>query len=132
MPKPLHPRKSEFIRLFHKSGWSQAEIARKLDLTRGGVNGIITGSTVPSEATLKHFRLTLLLEGKPEAATDQTLREGSAAQLQARLDALPPNERAEVLEMFNVLVAQAAKRVSYKAPPKKPGANRPEPDAAGD
>jgi len=60
------PLKREFINLFKASGWTQAEVARQLELTRGGVNGIITGSTVPSQATLKLFKLILLAE-KPEA-----------------------------------------------------------------
>jgi transcriptional regulator with XRE-family HTH domain len=63
---PPNPLKLEFLQLFKASGWTQAEVARQLELTRGGVNGIITGRTVPSHATLKLFKLILLAE-KPEA-----------------------------------------------------------------
>jgi|SRR6476646_2815686 transcriptional regulator with XRE-family HTH domain len=66
------PLKREFISLFKASGWTQAEVARQLELTRGGVNGIITGSTVPSQATLKLFKLILLAE-KPEAMNARPL-----------------------------------------------------------
>jgi hypothetical protein len=62
------PLKKEFIELFQSSGWTQAEVARQLELTRGGVNGIITGCTVPSQATVKLFKLILLSE-KPEAVS---------------------------------------------------------------
>jgi transcriptional regulator with XRE-family HTH domain len=65
------PLKREFISLFKASGWTQAEVARQLELTRGGVNGIITGSTVPSQATLKLFKLILLAE-KPKAMNTGT------------------------------------------------------------
>ncbi|HYE29877.1 MAG TPA: helix-turn-helix domain-containing protein [Methylomirabilota bacterium] len=51
--------KREFLDLFRNSGWSQAEAARRLGMTRGGVNGIVTRETVPSLATVKLFRLVL-------------------------------------------------------------------------
>src|SRR5882762_6848394 len=66
--KNSEPLKKEFIELFQSSGWTQAEVARQLELTRGGVNGIITGRTVPSQATVKLFKLILLSE-KPEAVS---------------------------------------------------------------
>jgi hypothetical protein len=71
----VHPLKKEFIELYRTSGWTQAEAARQLELTRGGVNGIITGPTVPSLATVKLFRL--ILESPPGVLrkTGQTGRE---------------------------------------------------------
>ena len=51
--------------MFRVCGWSQAETARQLGLTRGGVNGIITGDTIPSVATVKLFKLLLMTE-KPD------------------------------------------------------------------
>ena len=60
--KNAEPLKKEFIQLFKLSGWTQAEVARQLELTRGGVNGIISGRTVPSHATVKLFRLILMSE----------------------------------------------------------------------
>lgn len=62
----MDPKKQEFKRLLDLSGWTQAEAARKLELTRGGVNGLVTGKSVPSQATLKLFRLILESE-RPEA-----------------------------------------------------------------
>src|SRR5437764_13403215 len=64
--KNAEPLKKEFLQLFESSGWTQAEVARQLELTRGGVNGIITGRTVPSHATVKLFKL-ILLSRQPEA-----------------------------------------------------------------
>src|SRR5258708_7191509 len=63
---PDNPLKKEFLELFESSGWTQAEVARQLELTRGGVNGIITGRTVLSNATVKLFKL-ILLSQQPEA-----------------------------------------------------------------
>ena len=83
------PLKKEFIQLFKISSWTQAEVARQLELTRGGVNGIITGRTVPSHATVKLFRLILLSE-KPEvmsaAARPATLQYAEESWLRELLD----------------------------------------------
>ncbi len=51
--------KRDFIQLFNDSGWTQAEAARHLEMTRGGLNGIIKGETVPHPSTLKLFRYIL-------------------------------------------------------------------------
>ena len=70
---PKDPRKTEFIELFRRTGWTQAELARKLEMTRGGVNGIVTGPTIPSAAALQFLRLTLLAE-RPQALGLQSFR----------------------------------------------------------
>lgn len=64
----MNALKREFIELARRSGWSQAEIARKLKYSRGGVNGIITGPHNPSEPLLELFRLKVSAE-KPELLT---------------------------------------------------------------
>jgi transcriptional regulator with XRE-family HTH domain len=61
----LHPLKKQFIDLVTASGLSQADIARLINMTRGGVNGIVTGESVPSIATVQLLKLALLAE-KPE------------------------------------------------------------------
>jgi len=61
----VDPFKQEFIALFELSGWSQAEAARQLHLTRGGVNGIITGKASVSASTVELLRLKVALLGKP-------------------------------------------------------------------
>ncbi len=42
------------------AGWSQAETARRLDLTPGAVSQICNGKTQPRQATLNLLKLTLL------------------------------------------------------------------------
>jgi len=43
----------EFRRLFERSGWTQAEAARQLDVTPGVVSQYLSGDTRPSGTTLK-------------------------------------------------------------------------------
>lgn len=52
------------MELFQASGWSQSDLMRLTGMTRGGVNGLVTGPTNPSEATLKLLELLMLKEGK--------------------------------------------------------------------
>lgn len=46
-----------------------------MDMTRGGVNGIVTGPTMPSAATVKYLEMLVLKAGK---AIPQVEREKSA------------------------------------------------------
>jgi transcriptional regulator with XRE-family HTH domain len=68
--------KKRFIELYEASGWSQAEIARRMDMTRGGINGIITGPTNPTAGTVKYLELILLEAGKsiPSKELESTAR----------------------------------------------------------
>lgn len=49
--------KKEFIDLFKRSGWSQAEAARQLEVERATINGIVTGPKDPSETLFKLMRI---------------------------------------------------------------------------
>lgn len=112
--------KQRFIKLFEASGWTQAEAARRLEMTRGGVNGIITGNTVPSPGAVK--LLELLVAENGNAVAHEIKQSGPSYGVEAKLAALPENERAEVLEIFNAIVQQAERRVSYTKKRAKPGA----------
>ena len=103
----MNPQKAEFIELARRSGWSQAEIARKLEMTRGGVNGIITGPTIPSLVALKLFRMTLAQE-KPEALVgtgppDLTL-EPWEKKLVSGLRQLSDTSRRHAMEVINAVM----------------------------
>jgi transcriptional regulator with XRE-family HTH domain len=63
----VQPEKARFIELFERSGWSQAEVARQLEMTRGGVNGIITGDANVSISVLRHFEMVLQSNGLKDA-----------------------------------------------------------------
>ncbi len=79
----MHSLKREFLDLFRSSGWSQAETARRLGMTRGGVNGIVTRETIPSLATVKLFRL-VLMNDRPGIKLPKTNVEAG------EVDELPP------------------------------------------
>ena len=49
----------EFIALARLSGWTQAEVARQLDLTPGAVSQILHGKTRPRPRTLQLFKMIL-------------------------------------------------------------------------
>jgi transcriptional regulator with XRE-family HTH domain len=61
----LNALKREFIALAERSKWSQSEIARKLNMTRGGVNGIVTGEKIPGPRLVELFRVKLAAD-RPE------------------------------------------------------------------
>jgi hypothetical protein len=94
----MHLLKKQFIELYEKSGWSQAEVARQLELTRGGVNGIITGPTVPSLATVKLFQLILGSRLETGPGGEMTKRAESWAEpLLVELRSVEPSKRAHLV-----------------------------------
>jgi transcriptional regulator with XRE-family HTH domain len=105
-----NPLKAEFLQLFEASGWTQAEVARQLELTRGGVNGIITGRTVPSNATLKLFKLILLSE-KPDAvnaarpASVQHAEESWLRELLEQMRRVAPAHRDRLINALKAVAA---------------------------
>jgi transcriptional regulator with XRE-family HTH domain len=60
--KAMHPRNQEFLGMAKLCGWSQAEIARQLHLTRGAVSQIFHGKTHPHPRTLYLFEMILAKE----------------------------------------------------------------------
>jgi transcriptional regulator with XRE-family HTH domain len=59
----MNTLKQRFIELFKASGWTQAETARRMDMTRGGVNGVVTGPNAPSAASVHFLEMLMLQEG---------------------------------------------------------------------
>jgi transcriptional regulator with XRE-family HTH domain len=126
--KGLHqnPLKAEFLQLFEASGWTQAEVARQLELTRGGVNGIITGGTVPSNATLKLFKLILLSE-KPEAVTAarpasvQHAEESWLRELLEQMRRVAPGHRERLINALKAVAVAFPKnpRATVRTPKKQ-------------
>jgi transcriptional regulator with XRE-family HTH domain len=81
----LSPLKSRFIELFKASRLSQAELARRMKWTRGGVNGVVKQNQEPSEAAVKLLEMILMDSGVPLAPGQ--LRE-SEVQYQSELERL--------------------------------------------
>ena len=106
----LHPLKKEFIDLYEQSGWSQAEAARQLELTRGGVNGIITGPTVPSLATVKLFQLILASKAPAQSnAQPSTATDDWARPLLDELKKVDPTQRLHLIAALCEVVRSARK-----------------------
>ena len=115
----MKPVKREFLQLASRSGWSQAELARQLELTRGGVHGIVKGKTSPSPGLLKLLKLVLAQE-KPEALTGALLERtrGSGHELLSELDHLPEDVRVECVKHITGLVRLLAGK--HKTGPRGP------------
>src|SRR4051812_10531618 len=103
-----NPLKKEFLQLFESSGWSQAEVARQLELTRGGVNGIITGPTVPSLATVKLFQLILASKAPVRANSPGVSSvEEWAKPLLEELKKIEPSQRSHLVAALCEVVRSA-------------------------
>jgi transcriptional regulator with XRE-family HTH domain len=90
----LKTLKQRFIELYNASGWKQAELARRMDKTRGGINGIITGDTSPDPSSVKMLEMLMLQAGKTIPGKD--LAETAklhVAEIEAR------NNEADVLKL---------------------------------
>ena len=98
------------MRLFEASSWTQAEVARQLEITRGGVNGIITGRTVPSHATVKLFKLILLTQ-QPEAvnaarpASVRDAEESWTRELTEQMRQVSPAYRERLIHALKAMAA---------------------------
>ncbi|HUR46267.1 MAG TPA: helix-turn-helix transcriptional regulator [Candidatus Saccharimonadales bacterium] len=111
----LHPLKKEFIDLYEQSGWSQAEVARQLELTRGGVNGIITGPTVPSLATVKLFQLILASKAPARVNSPSvTSVEDWAKPLLEELKKIDPSQRSHLVAALCEVVRSARKGTTVR------------------
>jgi len=105
--------KRRFVELFHASGWSQAETARRMDMTRGGINGIVTGPTVPSPGTVRFLEMLLLEAGAPVPGRQGGAEAGGRLATGSARPA-PAAELAALLEVIharNALKFESAKRV---------------------
>ena len=120
--------KHKFIELFSSSGWSQAEVARRLEMTRGGVNGIVTGDAVPSPAAVKLFEMILESEGRRPHNRPAALHDGDPAVTEAEMSllmelrGLQPDARELTIDSLRRLMKAMPKvKVSYR------GKNSPKP-----
>lgn len=95
--------KRDFIELAKASGWSQAEIARQLELTRGGVNGIITGTKEPSKAMVRLLYLVLMSEKPQIFKAHPELKEPGIGRENIGLH-VKRGRRGPVVELFEALM----------------------------
>ena len=117
----MTPEKREFLELFEASGWSQADLARELDMTRGGIHGLVKGDTNPSIATVRLLRF-VLAQKNPQAitnvkySTDQSdiaMKDEPAGSdldaLIASIKAQPRNRQPELIDTLKRVVKLSSK-----------------------
>lgn len=139
MTKRIDPLQAEFVRLLDKSGWSQSEAARQLELSPAAVSQYISLDTVPSKTTIKLFKCILADEepvpGLPEFTFE--LRETVSGlddweqAILTDLRALNDDDRKRAVHHFRELASMmTARKVSYRK--NEPGATRKTRKAAND
>ena len=126
----MDPKKAQFLELWKRTGWTQAELARRLELSRGGINGIITGTTVPSAGLVKLLQLVIFTEkpGLLEAGASELKesmspygpvpksQEENYGPLILELERLPAAERERILANFTDLARLYAAQHPNSAP----------------
>ena len=103
----MDAKNEEFIALARAADWSQAEVARRLQLTPGAISQIFNGVTRPHPATLNLLRL--LVRAKPDAwkAFERAWVGGLApweSQLLEALRGLRPAHREALLTAFQEMI----------------------------
>lgn len=113
------------MRLLEASGWSQAEAARQLGMTRGGVNQIVSGRNEPSAQTVRLFKMILAGE-KPEAVSAAGSVGGAylisedAAEYGLKLSRLPAPDAAAVKQIIDRLESRPTAEVNSTGAPLTP------------
>jgi transcriptional regulator with XRE-family HTH domain len=108
----LSPAKAEFLAMWESAqqlGWNQSRLAEQLEMSRGGLSGIINGQTTPSAATLKLFRMVLAEAGAPPSTghlQDRPVayRTPNERRLAEEIARLPKIEMERVLPVLRSMV----------------------------
>jgi transcriptional regulator with XRE-family HTH domain len=102
----------EFLELMAAAGWSQAEVARQLEITSGGVSQIARGHVTPSPVTLRLLRL--LVHGTTAASEGAGTVPAYAQGLIRALEEIEPEMREVVIDTALRLAKAYKKRPSSK------------------
>ena len=106
--------KNEFVSLMKAAGWSQAETARRLQITPGAVSQICNGKTVPRPATLNLMKLLIGKENPNALESHETSTRAGlepwAKQLVETLQRLPENDRDRLLAPIRAMIGFAVRR----------------------
>jgi transcriptional regulator with XRE-family HTH domain len=92
----------EFVRLLKTANWSQADAARKLQITPGAVSQICSGTTRPRPVTLKLLRVLVaqkLAASQPKPRERLRLNPGER-EFFYWLNKLPPTVKDALLTAF--------------------------------
>jgi transcriptional regulator with XRE-family HTH domain len=116
----VDPLNIEFERLLAKSGWTQSESARQLELTPAVITRYLNGETRPSLTTLKLFKLMLgdiapLPNAKGGGARgDLRPMEEWERDLLKEMRSLAPDKRAGLISGFKKILNVIPKQSSMK------------------
>ena len=104
----MDPKSEEFAKLIKTAGWSQAEVARLLQITPGAVSQLCNGKTRPHARTLNLLRLIMGQE-KPEALRFHESQRYAAlapweSELLEGLRRLRASDREWLLPMFHQMI----------------------------
>jgi transcriptional regulator with XRE-family HTH domain len=121
----VEPENKRFVELMETVGWTQAETARRLHMSSGGVNQIVKGTVRPSPQTLA-LLVRVVADEKPDVLAPA--REGAAGsdppELREKFDQLRDLHEndpaafqvaAGVLDQFSSKIKDSALRAAKNA-----------------
>jgi transcriptional regulator with XRE-family HTH domain len=104
----MPPKTHEFARLLAAAGWSQAEAARRLQITPGAVSQFCNGKTQPRPTTLNLLKLILARENPKVLALHESQGWRSLAHwekdLLTELRQLAETDRQRLLPIFKQMI----------------------------
>lgn len=115
----MSPENVEFIALVKAAGWSPAEAARRLDLTRSATSRYMQGEIKPSAPVLKLLKLIIANEQPGALTSASQLNEEALAKWEREvvedLRWLHVEDRERVINVMRVVIRGLPKReaVSY-------------------
>ena len=113
MKRIVDPKSEEFARLIAMTGWTQAEVARLLQITPGAVSQLCSGTTRPHARTLNLLKL-IVAQKKPGALRLHESQRSAAlapweSELLEGLRRLRASDRERLLSMFHQLIGMVPK-----------------------
>jgi transcriptional regulator with XRE-family HTH domain len=114
----LEPKTEEFLALMKASGWSQAEVARRLHITPGAVSQFCSGKILPKAGTLNLFKM-ILAKINPAALNAYENSHSNSEdpwkhEIMKALERLPKKEGQRLLESFISMINTFADSLGRK------------------
>jgi transcriptional regulator with XRE-family HTH domain len=111
LKKIVDPKSEEFARLIAMTGWTQAEVARRLQITPGAVSQLCSGKTRPHARTLNLLKLIIAHEMPDALRLHESQRSAALgpweSELLEGLRRLRASDRERLLPIFHQLIGMA-------------------------
>jgi transcriptional regulator with XRE-family HTH domain len=116
----VDPKTEEFVRLIGAAHWTQAEAARRLQMTPGAVSQICSGRTRPRASTLNLLKMIMGAE-HPEILSQHERNRATGlapweSELLDSLRRLPEAKRERLLPAFKELIKAMGTDLRRKGP----------------